>query len=1662
MKKLTARIAGALACGLTLSISVVALGLARGASAATATTAGQPSAPMEMVDAKTDSIMYKATLQSIIDCYTYASLQKFQMSDYIDFAGDPDGASASVYTPEEINHDVANGGSYHLNNQSDLQVTNENGFSYYTLGGVRRSSDEWFASSNVTPVISSDPSQIVYHGGYTIGYFDLCPNDGTAVENRGRVVTRRLCFANGSNGNLYAGESFPVPSIVSGLVYTPDPNALYSKDITPANYGFYGITNTIRDGELISQISNGVARYPQMMAPPLNLAGAKQDGSDEKIEYDTTYLCQDFFWHKEQGARSGDDGFWGILNPEKYGASVLNESAGEIPNRDYGDLLVSAKFLEKMGYVYEPGDSSKQCIRFMFTRQTYVLYGAGLFDGGRRYEHEGEDKTLSSDWLCVTVGASSSNSAAKIVSAPTVEEYGDDSDGALPSGLITFETLSEKEGGGVKVTCDDGEKYALGSGFREITTGCHGSEVYLALGDSGSIDNAETTMSALVSAIDQQFGGFEVAADGFGNWFNNNGHMLNLAHNGDKEYLYVYNGTEPITESNVAQYGGSGTIQLGGAVQEEDMALVTGSFGQLLGSPKLAATVAIGNILAGVDQYAAESSVTMVDNTLTPAEKYILYRKYLLKYYNFDNTMFCEPLTSGSAESNEVATDMLDVGRPSAGAPQSDWDEYYAELVDRGVRKDIAKVNPDGSIDENTRIVYWDVVCRDDSGNVENGKVMTDNGCVDKSQIPGFSDSVEEGEYGRYEMISLYVDNEHDGEVAGNEVITGFRRCYFDMRNGSVMLDRYAYGVSPDAANGFKFFTAVTIDDIIKDLVAPTYLSGVSGKVDPENDSAAVSAIMDGHGDFALSMIDSVEDTDGIKRAASCWHGAAAAGVPDSDGAGFLGWFVCPIIDKLGAAVRTLYEQIVVHFIQVDTSLINGSSNGTRTSVSEAWGKILIVANAVLTIFFLIMLVSQMTGYGMNQYGIKALLPRLIIGAILVNLSFLVCQLCMDIATITGGVIKNALIDIVNNTAEGLFGTANMSFPVEDTDGLSVGGTLAFVGIVAVLITAIILSKGAIFIPIAIGLIGVVFAVFALLLVLAMRYALIIMLIIISPLAFACALLPNTKKFFNWWFNLFKGALIVYPVCNALVYGADAAAKLVLFTWMGNGQNLQSDISFSDAMMLVSVAVMDVAPIFMLSSAVKKCMGGMSGAIGKIGALTAGVGAMARSGSRKVLNRSALGRGAQLYRQRRQDSYRSKLTRRNANVARHNQALSTNLAAASNAMSQSRVGRGLKKVAEAPGVRSVNSAFRLAGNAVAFVATGQTAQQRADLKQERKFNDQRDINKLAAMEAKNAKAYKDYRKGKPRTTSVGGKDAAQTYFESAFGQNAQSMTTSEEGKFKPLAPAAALLGGGSRYNQGAALAGLDMLAETGKPSLMLDSFDAAMTTGNMQNLDARQTRSLGARMRSVSNGGVVGNLYGFRLQASADAMNADPSAHAVGFSDYMLSKNGFERDVSGMSANALARADDDEVEWLATHGVSKEKDENGKPVGIAKGKDAERSFLSMCSNEQFGGLILNGSPKHLAAVGDMRKNFGNDRMKAIAKTYSINQISRMGAEQLDMFADKSNPNAVDDSLLREALQPQLDKLKENQKLLNEMNADVKARLGLSDNPSRSDGQSGNA
>lgn len=58
------------------------------------------------------------------------------------------------------------------------------------------------------------------------------------------------------------------------------------------------------------------------------------------------------------------------------------------------------------------------------------------------------------------------------------------------------------------------------------------------------------------------------------------------------------------------------------------------------------------------------------------------------------------------------------------------------------------------------------------------------------------------------------------------------------------------------------------------------------------------------------------------------------------------------------------------------------------------------IANAAFIVAFLIVIYSQLTSVGISNYGIKKLVPRVVIAAIFVNLSFVICALMIDLSNI--------------------------------------------------------------------------------------------------------------------------------------------------------------------------------------------------------------------------------------------------------------------------------------------------------------------------------------------------------------------------------------------------------------------------------------------------------------------------------------------------------------------------------------------------------------------------------------------------------------------------------------------------------------------------------------
>ncbi len=242
---------------------------------------------------------------------------------------------------------------------------------------------------------------------------------------------------------------------------------------------------------------------------------------------------------------------------------------------------------------------------------------------------------------------------------------------------------------------------------------------------------------------------------------------------------------------------------------------------------------------------------------------------------------------------------------------------------------------------------------------------------------------------------------------------------------------------------------------------------------------------------------------------------------------GAIGWFVCPTTGKISEAVDFLYDKIETILV------INPVEMKDGTPIYEIWKYARGITNIVFIIFMLVVVISQLTGFGITNYGIKKALPKLIVTAILVNLSFVICLLAVDLSNIIGSSLRG----LFTTVEEATLGMANISGGVKMS---SVYGAFADGTILAVGAGTIAVETGAIWMLIP-TVLGAIAAVVIGLVTIAMRQAVVALLIMISPLAIVAYMLPNTEQWFNKWKQLLIKMLIFYPMFS-LLFGASSLA----------------------------------------------------------------------------------------------------------------------------------------------------------------------------------------------------------------------------------------------------------------------------------------------------------------------------------------------------------------------------------------------------------------------------------------------------------------------------------------------------------------------------------------
>ena len=274
-----------------------------------------------------------------------------------------------------------------------------------------------------------------------------------------------------------------------------------------------------------------------------------------------------------------------------------------------------------------------------------------------------------------------------------------------------------------------------------------------------------------------------------------------------------------------------------------------------------------------------------------------------------------------------------------------------------------------------------------------------------------------------------------------------------------------------------------------------------------------------------------------------------------------IGWFICPVSNWLADGIDFMYSALQ-EFLKTKPLETTNQNSG----IYLAWVIMRNISNVAFIVAFLVIIYSQLTSVGISNYGVKKMIPRLVIAAVLVNLSFTICAILLDLSNIAGYAFQDAFMGIKNTISTVGENTSTWTWSKVINIALS-NGALA---IGAVAFTTELLPM---LVPAA-TLAGL--TLLLILLIMAARQALIIILIIISPLAFVCYLLPGTEKWFKKWRDSFLTMLVFFPAFSVVFGGAQLAGILIIQNATGPNGAIMHVLG-----MLVQIIPLAITPLIM-------------------------------------------------------------------------------------------------------------------------------------------------------------------------------------------------------------------------------------------------------------------------------------------------------------------------------------------------------------------------------------------------------------------------------------------------------------------------------------------------
>ncbi len=225
-----------------------------------------------------------------------------------------------------------------------------------------------------------------------------------------------------------------------------------------------------------------------------------------------------------------------------------------------------------------------------------------------------------------------------------------------------------------------------------------------------------------------------------------------------------------------------------------------------------------------------------------------------------------------------------------------------------------------------------------------------------------------------------------------------------------------------------------------------------------------------------------------------------------------IGWIFAAFISMLGV-VLMLIVHVLVYLAQFNNFL-------GVDAVTRGWAMVRDLANMFFIVILLI--IAFATILGIEKYNYKKWLPKLILMAVLINFSKMICGLLIDVAQVVMLSFVNSFKTIGGTNIVHMLG-------ITEWQKFRGGGTMDELGVSNWEILGAY-ALAAIYVVISIVVIG------TMMLVLAMRIIMIWIYVILSPLAFLMQSFPGGQGYAGKWWTQFTQNLVVGPVLAFFIW----------------------------------------------------------------------------------------------------------------------------------------------------------------------------------------------------------------------------------------------------------------------------------------------------------------------------------------------------------------------------------------------------------------------------------------------------------------------------------------------------------------------------------------------